>query len=156
MEIKMKIKILIFLSIFSCFKFSNCLECNEFNKTSKHIFGTKTNYNHSVEYFNLTNSLLNLNFVPNTCKLDKLFLISRHSTRNPSLTRTILFNELLPKLKNSLYQSLNNDKDMNNCKYYLYYHLTKYVYKYKLDSAAQIVDVGNEITSEIGNFILIC
>ena len=46
---------------------ASCLECNRFNSNLKHVFGTKSNYDASLNYFNST-SLLNLNFVPDNCK----------------------------------------------------------------------------------------
>lgn len=133
----------------------SCLKCHRFDATAKHVFATKTNYNRSLSYFKSPNlDDLNLDkLVPDTCKLDKLFLLSRHSTRNPSKGRMKQFLKMYPKLKESLLKEFDKDEERSNCEYYLYYHLTKNVLRYTMEEEGLMVKIGEEITKEIGRFV---
>lgn len=145
---------LILLFLINIIGLISSLECNIFDQSRPHVFCTKTNYNTSLLYFNATSSALNLDFVPDHCELDQVYLLSRHSTRNPSVERLDLVDELIPKLKKSLHKEFDLEKNRSSCEYYLYYHLTKWQNRYRANETALVVKIGKEITKEIGKFLV--
>ena len=84
--------------------------------------------------------------------MEKLYLLSRHSTRNPSRNKVDLFKQLCPKLQANLFKEFARNKDRNDCEYRLFYQLYNWTLRYRRREAALIVPIGYEITAEIGKW----